>query len=217
MEDTKDADLKEDKPIRALDMFPYHNNFDMVQNGRYTLFVLTDAGIYVVSRHNLLNNEKLEYRLLDTAVGLNKRLESLYGKSVQVVAKYNVSENDAGGALQELVDEKCDLIFATSYGFQGQTKEFAQKYPDIQFCMATGDNANEEPVLPNYHTFMGEIYQGRYLAGAVAGMKLEEMIQDGRITPDQAKIGYVGAYPYPEVMRKIKRAQPQPSTIFCRM
>ena len=55
------------------------------------------------------------------------------------------------------------------------------------------------------------------LAGAVAGMKLEEMIQDGRITPDQAKIGYVGAYPYPEVMRKIKRAQPQPSTIFCRM
>lgn len=83
--------------------------------------------------------------------------------------------------------------------------------------MATGDNANEEPVLPNYHTFMGEIYQGRYLAGAVAGMKLEEMIQDGRITPDQAKIGYVGAYPYPEVMRKIKRAQPQPSTIFCRM
>ena len=51
----------------------------------------------------------------------------------------------------------------------------------------------------------------------LAGMKLEEMIQDGRITPDQAKIGYVGAYPYPEVMRKIKRAQPQPSTIFCRM
>ncbi|MDD6397514.1 MAG: hypothetical protein PUF95_04330 [Selenomonadaceae bacterium] len=51
----------------------------------------------------------------------------------------------------------------------------------------------------------------------MAGMKLEEMIQDGRITPDQAKIGYVGAYPYPEVMRKIKRAQPQPSTIFCRM
>ena len=51
----------------------------------------------------------------------------------------------------------------------------------------------------------------------LAGMKLEEMIQDGRITPDQAKIGYVGAYPYPEVMRKIKRAEPQPSTIFCRM
>ena len=80
------------------------------------------------------------------------------------------------------------------------TKELAQKYPEVQFCMATCSNANEEPYLKNYHTFMGAIYQGRYAAGVAAGMKLKELIDDGIISESEAKIGYVGAYPYAEVI-----------------
>ncbi len=74
------------------------------------------------------------------------------------------------------------------------------EYPDIQFCEATCDNANTDPVLPNYHTFMGEIYQGRYISGVVAGMKLREMIDTGVIKSSEAMVGYVGAYPYAEVI-----------------
>ena len=66
--------------------------------------------------------------------------------------------------------------------------------------MATCANANEEPVLKNYHTFMGKIYQGRYTAGVAAGMKMKELIKEGVITEQQAKIGYVAAYPYAEVI-----------------
>ena len=79
-------------------------------------------------------------------------------------------------------------------------KKLAEKYPDIEFCMATCSNANEEPRLENYHTFMGAIYQGRYTAGVAAGMKLQELIDNGTITKEQAKIGYVAAYPYAEVI-----------------
>ena len=79
-------------------------------------------------------------------------------------------------------------------------KTYAEAYPDIQFCQATCANANTDPVLSNYHTFMGAIYQGRYISGVVAGMKLAELIDDGRINADEAKVGYVGAYPYAEVI-----------------
>ena len=98
------------------------------------------------------------------------------------------------------MDAGCDLIFTTSYNYGTVTKEFAEKYPGIEFCMATCANANEEPVLKNYHTFMGKIYQGRYTAGVAAGMKMKELIKEGVITEQQAKIGYVAAYPYAEVI-----------------
>ena len=112
----------------------------------------------------------------------------------------NVAEGTESEYLQQLVDAGCDIIFSTSYNYGITTKEFAMRYPDIEFCMATCDNANEEPYLDNYHTFMGAIYEGRYTAGVAAGMKLKELIDDGVITKEQAKIGYVGAYPYAEVI-----------------
>ena len=71
---------------------------------------------------------------------------------------------------------------------------------DVEIVMATGTNANDEPKLNNYHTFMGEIYQGRYTAGVAAGMKIKELIDSGIIDESQAKVGYVGAYPYAEVI-----------------
>lgn len=127
-------------------------------------------------------------------------VENEYGDRVEVIAKYNIAEGTEEKPLQELVDAGCELIFSTSYNYGVTTKEFAERYPDVQFCMATCANANEEPKLANYHTFMGEIYQGRYVSGVAAGLKLQELIENGTITKEQAKIGYVAAYPYPEVI-----------------
>lgn len=127
-------------------------------------------------------------------------IEKQYGDRVKTYAKYNVTEGNEGEILQELIDTGCELIFTTSYGFSEKTKEYAKRYRNVQFCQATGSNANEKPKLSNYHTFMGAVYQGRYVSGVAAGMKIKEMIKDKTITKEQAKIGYVGAYPYAEVI-----------------
>ena len=122
-----------------------------------------------------------------------------FGGRVTTVAKRNIPEEKGEQAMRELIEEGCDLIITTSFGYGEKAKQLAKEYPNIQFCEATCDNANEDP-LPNYHTFMGEIYQGRYVTGIVAGMKLKEMIDAGKITADEAKLGYVAAFPYPEVI-----------------
>ncbi|MCI6498275.1 MAG: BMP family ABC transporter substrate-binding protein [Lachnospiraceae bacterium] len=136
----------------------------------------------------------------DNFINAQESIEEKYGKKVETVAKYNVEENAAEAYIQELVDEGCDVIITASYGYGTEAKKFAAEYPDIEFCQATCSNANEEPVYKNYHNFMGTIYQGRYITGVIAGMKIKEMIDDGIITEEQAQIGYVGAYPYPEVI-----------------
>ena len=124
----------------------------------------------------------------------------VYGEQIECVTKYNVTEDQIEGPLNELVNEKCDYIIAASYGYGPTVKEVAAKHPEIQFCVPTGDNANEEPVLSNYHNCFGTVYQGRYICGVIAGEKLKEMINTGVITPEQAKIGYVAAFPYAEVI-----------------
>ncbi|MCR5700896.1 MAG: BMP family ABC transporter substrate-binding protein [Lachnospiraceae bacterium] len=122
-----------------------------------------------------------------------------FGARVTTVAKTNIPESEGKEAIQELIDEDCDIIFTCSYGYENVAKQMAKDNPKVQFCQATGDNANDEP-LPNYHTFMGEIYQGRYVSGIIAGMKLKEMIDTGVINEEDAKLGYVGAFPYAEVI-----------------
>ena len=77
--------------------------------------------------------------------------------------------------------------------------EAAMEFPEVQFCHATGTKAHTEN-LDNYHNAFAHIYQGRYLGGVAAGLKLNQMIEEGKITADQAKIGYVGAYTYAEVV-----------------
>lgn len=129
-----------------------------------------------------------------------KAIENYYGEQVETIEKYNVTEGNEETALKELADAGCNLIITTSYGYGETTKAFAKDHPNIQFCQATCSNANDEPIVKNYHTFMGAIYQGRYISGVVAGMKLKELIEDRLITKEQAKIGYVGAYPYAEVI-----------------
>lgn len=128
------------------------------------------------------------------------QISSEYGDSIEIIERYHVPYEAAEGVIAELADQGCDLIVTNSYAYVETAKKAAEKYPDIQFCAATGDNANEEPVLSNYHTFMGEIYQGRYTCGVIAGRKLQNLIDTGQITEDQAVIGYVAAYPLPEVI-----------------
>lgn len=128
------------------------------------------------------------------------RVIEVYGDQVECVTKYNVTEDQIEEPLNELVEEKCDYIIAASYGYGPKVKEVAAQHPEIQFCVPTGDNANTDPVISNYHNFLGTIYQGRYICGVIAGEKLKEMINSGVITPEQAKIGYVAAFPFAEVI-----------------
>ncbi len=74
----------------------------------------------------------------------------------------------------------------------------ASDFPEVTFCHATGTKAHTEN-LPNFYNAFASIYEGRYLVGVAAGLKINEMIEEGKITADQAKMGYVGAYPYAEV------------------
>ena len=115
----------------------------------------------------------------------------------QIITKYNIPENDAcADALNDLIDRECDIIFATSFGFGDYVTMAARENPDIQFCHATGTQAHTEE-LPNLHNCFANIYEGRYLAGIAAGMKAKEI--------GNPKLGYVGAYPYAEVILGLHR------------
>ena len=99
----------------------------------------------------------------------------------------------------ELVDAGCNIIFADSFGHEDFMIQAAKEFPDVEFCHATGTKAHISG-LPNYHNAFATIYEGRYLAGVAAGMKLNEMIEAGQFTAEEAKIGYVGAFTYAEVI-----------------
>ena len=119
---------------------------------------------------------------------------------VECVIKTNIPEGqECYEAACELADAGCNFIFADSFGHEDYMIEAAKEYPDVQFSHATGTKAHTEN-LANFHNAFASIYDGRYLAGIVAGMKLNEMIDNGEITADQAKMGYVGAYTYAEVI-----------------
>ncbi len=119
---------------------------------------------------------------------------------VEAVIKKNVPEGqECYDAAAELVDEGCGVIFADSFGHEDFMIQAAKDFPEVEFCHATGTKAHTEG-LDNFHNSFAAIYEGRYLAGVAAGMKLNEMIDAGTITADQAKMGYVGAYTYAEVV-----------------
>ncbi|MBU5627515.1 BMP family ABC transporter substrate-binding protein [Oscillibacter sp. MSJ-2] len=116
------------------------------------------------------------------------------------VLKTNVPEGqECYDTAADLADDGCNIIFADSFGHEDFMIQAAKDFSDVQFCHSTGTKAHTEG-LDNYHNAFASIYEGRYLAGIVAGMKLNEMIADGTITADQAKIGYVGAFTYAEVV-----------------
>lgn len=116
------------------------------------------------------------------------------------IYKTNVPEGqECAEAAEDLVDKGCSIIFADSFGHEPYIIEVAKKYPDVQFCHSTGTRAHTEGV-PNYHNAFASIYEGRYLAGVAAGIKLNQMIENGEFDAKDAKIGYVGAYTYAEVI-----------------
>ena len=123
---------------------------------------------------------------------------------VEIVKKTGIGETQACyDAAADLADQGCSIVFADSFGHESFMIQAAEKYPDVQFCHATGVKAHTEN-LPNFHNAFASIYEGRYLAGVAAGLKLQEMIAANKITDamkegENIKIGYVGAYPYAEV------------------
>ncbi len=120
-------------------------------------------------------------------------------KDEQVIIRTGVDEGPVcKTTADDLVSQGCKIVFADSFGHEAYMIEAAKAHPEVQFCHATGTKAHTEN-LSNYHNAFASIYEGRYLAGIAAGMKLNEMIKDGKITAEQAVIGYVGAFPYAEV------------------
>ena len=119
---------------------------------------------------------------------------------VEYLLRTNVPEGqECYNAAAELVDAGCTHIFADSFGHEDYMIQAAKEFKDVQFMHATGVRAHTEN-LSNYHNAFATIYEGRYLAGVAAGMKLKEMIDNGTITADQAKMGYIGAFTYAEVI-----------------
>ncbi len=117
----------------------------------------------------------------------------------QVVYKKNIPEGPGCyEAAKDLVDQGCDVIFANSFGHEDYIIQAAKEFTEVQFCHATGTKAHTENIA-NYHNAFASIYQGRYLAGIAAGMKLKELYGDD-ITNEEAVMGYVGAYTYAEVI-----------------
>ena len=130
---------------------------------------------------------------------MNAAKEACEGIGVEYILKTNIPEGqECYDAACELVDEGCNIIFADSFGHESFMIQAAKEFPEVQFCHATGTQAHSAG-LSNYHNAFATIYEGRYLAGIAAGMKLNEMIANGEFTAEGAKMGYVGAYPYAEV------------------
>ena len=116
------------------------------------------------------------------------------------ILKTNIDEDQVCyETAMDLVDEGCNIIFADSFGHEDYMIQAARKHPEVQFCHSTGNRAHTEG-LANYHNAFASIYEGRYLAGVAAGLKLNEMIEAGQFTADEAKMGYVGAFTYAEVV-----------------
>ena len=122
-------------------------------------------------------------------LGTKAMQEALGLSDDQIINKFNVPEGaECDTALRELVDAGCNIIFATSFGFEDYVKEVAAEYPEIQFCHATGYQAAGSG-LSNMHNYFASIYEARYLAGIAAGLKTESN-----------KLGYVAAFPFAEVI-----------------
>ena len=130
---------------------------------------------------------------------INAAKEACEKLGIESIVKTQIPEGqECYDAALDLVDAGCNIVFADSFGHEDYMIQAAKEYPDVQFCHATGTRAHTEG-LANYHNAFASIYEGRYLAGVAAGLKLNEMIDSGLITAEDAKIGYVGAFPYAEV------------------
>ena len=131
---------------------------------------------------------------------MNAAKEACETLGVESVFKTNIPEDQSCyEAAAELADAGCNIVFADSFGHEDYIIQAAKEFPEVQFCHSTGTKAHTEG-LNNYHNAFASIYEGRYLAGVAAGLKLNEMIDNGDFAAEDAKIGYVGAFTYAEVV-----------------
>ena len=147
----------------------------------------------------LLHDEASTYDL-NFIEAVNRAAEQLGLSEDQVIFKKNIPESNACyEAAADLVDAGCKVIFADSFGHETYLLKAAKEFTDVQFCHATGTMAHTEK-LPNFHNAFASIYEGRFLAGVAAGLKLNEMMAAGKIKGDAPKMGYVGAFTFAEVI-----------------
>ena len=147
----------------------------------------------------LLHDENIGYDEIHLN-GFMDMVKNLGLTEDQYVIKYNIPENElCYDAAVDLAEAGCNIIFADSFGHESYMLQAATEYPDIQFCHATGYQAATSG-LKNMHNFFSAVYESRYVSGVVAGLKLNEQIEKGEFTADEAFMGYVGAYPYAEVI-----------------
>lgn len=151
-----------------------------------------------------LHDEKSTYdkNFID---GLNEAVAALGDRvDAEVIIKTGIPE-DAGcyKAAKNLVNQGCNVIFADSFGHEEFMLKAAKKWPQVQFCHATGTKAKISGVA-NYHNAFASIYEGRFLAGYAAGLKLAKMVPTLKPANLDAngniKLGYIGAFPYAEVV-----------------
>ena len=125
-------------------------------------------------------------------------VEKKYGNRVSILTCSNVLDDEMEEPLRELADDGCDIIFFN--GYSELVRKLAPDYPDTQFCQTSYMDMTGQQVPENYHTFKGEAYQGRYVSGIAAGVKIRQMILDGTISEDEAIVGFVAAFPTSEVI-----------------
>ncbi len=131
---------------------------------------------------------------------INAAKEACEKAGVEYVLKTNVPEgNECYEAAADLVDQGCNVVFADSFGHEDYMIKAAKEFTDVEFCHATGTKAQTEK-LANYHNAFASIYEGRYLAGVAAGLKLNEIKEAKKLKGDVPKMGYVGAFTYAEVV-----------------
>lgn len=121
------------------------------------------------------------------------------GIAAPIVRSGVKESNECYTTAANLVEQGCNIIFADSFGHEAYLLKAAKEFPNVRFAHATGTNAHTE-LQANFYNAFASIYEGRYLAGVAAGMKMQEMIDAGQFTADQAKMGYVGAFTYAEVI-----------------
>ena len=171
--------------------FPFDNNSDAFDVSTLSADEAKSVKVGFIFLHDETSTYDLNF--------MNAAKEACENTGVEYVMKTNIPEGqECYDAAAELVDAGCNVVFADSFGHESFMIQAAKEFPEVQFCHATGTQAHSAG-LANFHNAFATIFEGRYLGGVAAGLKLNEMIESGKITAEEAKIGYIGAYPYAEV------------------
>ncbi|MCQ2495356.1 MAG: BMP family ABC transporter substrate-binding protein [Lachnospiraceae bacterium] len=138
--------------------------------------------------------------------GIKKALKATGYSEDEVVWYYNVPEDETTyDKCVDAAEQGCKVVITNSYAHQTFAQKAAEKYADVQFVSMTGDTAKKSN-LKNFHNAFNATYESRYVSGVVAGAKIKELVEAGKLTDKnydadgKVKVGYVGAFPYAEVV-----------------